>query len=175
MMNRFIVGAVLLACASLLRAGETLYQIDLVPSGKLIAKGAPALKGGQYLFRSFPDGTLMSLRKSDVKRITPMTDQTAAKPTASVIQIGNLAMQGGSSQAGPTNASAVKPSKGGPALGKGYYGDVIPGETQAFPNSANDNQVGRTWAAPPSSATQSSPGAPPTMSGDGSSVPTIPQ
>jgi hypothetical protein len=174
MKNRLILGAVLVLCASVLRAGETLYQIDLVPSGKLVAKGAPTLKGSQYLFRSFPDGTFMSLRKSDVKKITPITDQAAAKPAAGLIQIGNLAMQGGSAQAGATNASAVKPSKG-PALGRGFYGEVIPGETQAFPNSANDNQVGRTWAAPPSNATQSSPGAPPTMAGDGSSVPTMQQ
>lgn len=164
MMDRFMVGAVLLACASVLRAEEPVYQIDLVPSGKLVAKGAPALKEGQYVFRSFPDGTFMSLRKSDVKKITPITDRAAAVQRADgVIHIGNLAMQGGSSQAGPTNASAVRPSKGGPALGKGFYGEVVPGATQGFPNSPNDNQVGRTWAPPPSSAVQSSAGAPPTM------------
>ena len=47
-------------------------------------------------------------------------------------------------------------------LGTGFYNDVIPGQTQAMPNSANDYQVGRTYAYAPSNATQSSPGAPPT-------------
>ena len=75
-------------------------------------------------------------------------------------------MQGGSSQAGAQNlrtvgqprAAAKENQIGGP----GFYSDIIPGQTQAMPNSANDYQVGRTYAYAPSNATQSSPGAPPT-------------
>jgi hypothetical protein len=125
----------------------------------------PVLKGNAYLFHSHPAGTLMSMRRSQVKHITKIAPE-ATDATYDVVQIGNLAMQGGSSQAGPTNASAVRPrgaaAKTGPELGQGFYSNVIPGETTAMPNSANDYQIGRTYAYAPSNATQSSPGAPPT-------------
>jgi hypothetical protein len=145
------------------------YRIDLVPTGTMLSKDVPVFKGGAYVFHSYPAGTLMSMRRSEVKLVTPVTPEAApaADPTGRVVQIGNLAMQGGSTQAGPTNASAVRPrgaaARTGPELGEGFYSNVIPGETQAFPNSPNDYQIGRTYAAPPSSAVQSSPGAPPTM------------
>lgn len=145
-------------------AEQAYYQIDLVPSGRMISTDVPALKGGAYLFHGYPSGTLVSLRKSNVRQITKITGQAAGATNAgdAVVQIGDLAMQGGS-QAGATSASAVKP-KGAPGLGKGFYGEVIPGMTQGMPNSANDNVIGRTWAAPPSNAVQSSAGAPPTNS-----------
>jgi hypothetical protein len=143
-------------------AEQAYYQIDLVPSGKMISTDVPALKGGSYLFHGYPSGTLVSLRKSDVRQITKITAQAAGgtSPADSVVRIGDLAMQG-ASQAGATSASAVKP-KSPPGLGKGWYGEVVPGMTQGMPNSANDNVIGRTWASPPSNAVQSSPGAPPT-------------
>ena len=85
-----------------------------------------------------------------------------------MIPIGNLAMQGGASQGGPTNMRVIGQAKAAgtaadkSGLGTGFYSDVIPGQTQAYGNSANDYQVGRTYAYAPSNATQSSPGAPPT-------------
>jgi hypothetical protein len=161
MRNRFVLAAVLFACTVALR-GETFYRVELVPSGELITKDAPVWKGTTLLIHRYPDGTFMSLRKADVKKISQMAKAAQTMSAADqVIQIGDLAMQGGSSQAGPTNANAVKPK--GPALGRGFYSNVVPGMSQGMPNSPNDNVVGRTWAAPPASAVQSSPGAPPTM------------
>jgi len=166
MSNRILLGTALLAFAFALQGQQTFYQIDLVPSGMLLSAQPPASKGTTLVFRRFPDGTLMSLRKTDVKKVSQITrDQALLSPADQVVQIGTLAMQGGSSQAGPTNVNAVRPrgaAKTGPELGQGFYSNVIPGETTAMPNSANDYQIGRTYAYAPSNATQSSSGAPPT-------------
>jgi hypothetical protein len=140
------------------------YQIDLAPSGKLLASDKPVIKGGAYVFRSYPSGTLTSLRPSQIKFITPVTVDTS-DPTYRVIPIGNLAMQGGSTQAGRTNASALgaKPAPKGGELGEGFYSDLKMGQTLAPDAAASgDYQLGRAYAYAPSSATQSSPGAPPT-------------
>ena len=160
MSHRLVSAAVLFACAFALGA-ETLYRIDLIPSGELITRDAPASKGTMLVFRRHPDGTLMSVRKTDVKKISQISlAEVPPSPADQVIQIGNLAMQGGSSQAGPARAGAAPP-KGGPALGKGFYTAVVPGQTIAEPNSPNDYLVGRTFAGPPANAVQSAPGAPP--------------
>ena len=77
-------------------------------------------------------------------------------------------MQGGSSQAGPQNARTVGAAKAAAkdsGLGTGFYSNVVPGQSEGMPNSANDYQVGRTYAYAPSNATQTSSGAPPTNPG----------
>ena len=162
MSNRLLCASVLLACGLTLRAEQVFYQIDLAPSGKVISQDTPVAKGSTIVFHRYPDGMLMSMRRSDVKVLTRIAPQSAAAtlPRQKLVQIGNLAFQG--AQAGPTSTSAVA-AKPAPAIGSGYYGNVVPGQTQGMPNSPNDNVVGRTWAAPPGNAVQSSPGAPPTM------------
>ena len=145
-------------------AEHVYYRIETAPSGSMIASDAPVLKGGTYLFHGYPSGTLVSLRRSDVRRITQITAAAAAgNPAASVVAIGNLAMQGGSVSSAPAAAPAAAHKPSGPELGKGFYGNVVPGMTEGMPNSANDYQVGRTFAAPPGNAVQTSPGGPPMM------------
>jgi len=98
--------AALLACALLVSAEEQLrpvvpppaaqlYQIDLVPSGKLVSQDAPVLKGTNYVFHQYPTGTLISVRKSTVKQVGKMTPAAiaAAIPTTART-VGNVAMQG---------------------------------------------------------------------------------
>jgi hypothetical protein len=164
-MKRILTFAALFAsCAALAHAQQTAYyQIDLVPTGKMLAKDKPVAKGGTYVFRSYPSGTLMSLRPSQVKQIQAVTVDTS-DPSYRAVQIGNLAMQGGSTQAGPKNANAVK-SKAGktPELGEGFYSDLKMGESLADDaGRSGDYTIGKTYAYAPSSGTQSSPGAPPT-------------
>lgn len=145
-------------------AQKAYYQIDLAPTGKMISIDVPLIKGNTYLFHAYPSGTLQSLRKADVLRVTKVDPEAATQPADTLVQIGNLAMQGGSTQAGPTNARAVAPKKGGPELGKGFYSDLKFGQSLAPDAAASgDYQIGRSYAAPPSSGVQSSPGAPPTM------------
>jgi hypothetical protein len=97
MVKRFVAVALLLigACASLL-AQETLYQIDLIPSGKIISRDMPQLKGASYLYHAFPAGTLVSVKKSSVKQIIKMSPEAAAavNPRTALKQIDDLPMQG---------------------------------------------------------------------------------
>lgn len=98
-----MVVTILLASTFALGAEDALYQIDLLPSGKLISRDLPALKGTTYLCHQYPTGTLISVRKSTVKKITKMSPTAAAavNPT-SIVPIRDLAFQGprGSSSGG---------------------------------------------------------------------------
>ena len=58
---------------------EVVYQIDLVPSGRMVARENPKLKGTTYTFHTWRDGTLMSMRKADVKKVTKVTGLAAFK------------------------------------------------------------------------------------------------
>ncbi len=96
MRKRIAAVAVLLVCAVALGAEEGIYQIDLVPSGRLYSRDLPALKGTTYLFHQFPSGTLISVRKSAVKQITRISPTAAAfvNPKTRLVRIGDLAFQG---------------------------------------------------------------------------------
>ena len=135
MRHRLPAVAVLFACAFTLRAAEaTYYQIELVPTGKIISTDLPVTKGTMVVFHKYPDGSLVSMRRADLKTVTRV-DAEAVKPknpADAVIRIGNLAMQGGSAQAGATNARAVSAPKDKSGLGTGFYSDIIPGQTQAY-------------------------------------------
>ena len=166
---RLLTVAVLLACPFALRAEDKFYQVNLVPSGSVISKDLPVTKGTMVVFHQYPSGNLVSIPRSSLKSVfkVPPASAQASNIAEQVIPIGNLAMQGGSSQGGPTNARVIGQAKAATAKenqigGPGFYNNVIPGQTEAMPNSANDYQVGRTYAYAPSNATQSSPGSPPT-------------
>ena len=169
MRNRLLAIAVLLACAFVVRAEDKFYQVNLVPSGAVISRDLPVTKGTMVVFHQYPSGNLVSMPRSSLKSVfqIPAENAKTINIAERVVPIGNLAMQGGSSQAGATNMRVVGQAKAAASKenqigGPGFYSNVIPGQTEAMPNSANDYQVGRTYAYAPSSATQSSPGAPPT-------------
>jgi hypothetical protein len=169
-----LAAAALLGASAAPAADKAYYRIETSPSGSMIATDVPVLKGTTYFFHSYPAGTLVSLRRSDVRRITQINADAAAatNPADRIVTIGNLAMQGGS-QAGAQNANAVARSRAaaaGPKLGEGFYGNVVPGVTEGNPNSPNDYQVGRTFAAPPGNAVQSAPGEPPMMAPGGTNA-----
>ena len=96
------------------------YRIELAPSGSYVAIGAPVMKATTMVFKAHPDGRVMSLRKSDVKSVSPITAQEAAAPAKKdLVSIGNLAMQGGSAPAaggGHGTAARGAASTGGPAV-----------------------------------------------------------
>ncbi len=174
MRYRFLAAAFLLGGAVVVHAEQKFYQITLIPSGTVIATDLPVTKGQMVVFHGYPSGNLMSMPRSSVKSVSQVPSGTAQSSNVAerVIPIGNLAMQGGSSQAGPQNArvigqkaAAANGPKEGQYGGPGFYNNMVVGESVAAPNSANDYQVGRTYAYAPSNATQSSPGAPPTNPG----------
>jgi hypothetical protein len=164
-MKKFAFLLALFAAATLSAQQAASYQVDLVPSGRVLAIDPPVLKGGSYQFHTYPSGILVSMRPSQIKLVSKITPE-ALEATYRAVSIGDLAMQGGSTQAGPANASTVKPKTAakGPELGEGFYSELKMGQTLAPDAGAmKDYQIGRAYAYPPSSASQSSSGAPPTM------------
>jgi hypothetical protein len=150
--------AVLLALPAALSAAEVVWVIDTLPSGRQFSEEPPVLRGEQYVFHRLPDGALVSMRRADVRRIS----EHQRRPTwaRGVVEIADLPMEGGnSSQAGPHNAGTWNGKTARPSASNGFYGNVVPGVTEAFPNSIADYQVGRTWAAPPPNASIAAPGA----------------
>jgi len=111
-----VVLSLLAAAAVALPATETAYyRIELSPTGSFVAIGELVYKGNAVLFHAYPDGKLMSLRKADVRKVSPITAQEAAAPARKdLVPIGNLAMQGGGTQAAGAGNSA-RPSTAPPA------------------------------------------------------------
>jgi hypothetical protein len=130
MLKRLAVAAAFLCSAVAFGAEEVLYQIDLTPSGKMISRGQPTLKGTNYLFHQYPTGTLISVKKSTVKQITKMSPAAAAaaNPMNQLTRIRDLPMQ---------NVGAS---------GSGRTTNV--GRARAAAAAANAGTVGRT-ASPP--------------------------
>src|SRR5512135_124766 len=96
------------------------FRLDLAPSGSQVTIGQPVVKGGMLVFHAYPDGKLMSLRKTDIKATTRITAKEAAAPSATNPKpIANLAMQGGTATvvgASGQPAGAAAARSGGPAL-----------------------------------------------------------
>lgn len=101
-------------------AEPTYFRLDLSPTGSQVAIGEPVIKGGMLVFHAYPDGKLMSLRRTDVKSSTRITAKEAAGPAATNPKpIANLAMQGGTATiVGGSGQPAGAPAAGssGPAL-----------------------------------------------------------
>jgi len=113
-----LITAGIFLLASGTTAETAYYRVELSPSGSVVAIGAPVVRGATFLMHGYPDGKLISLRKSDVRSISRITAQEAAAPAhKSVVAIGNLAMQGGP-QAPATSArpSAARATAQGPSV-----------------------------------------------------------
>ncbi len=117
---------------------EVVYRVDLVPTGRVIARDNPVLKGKTYVLKTWRDGTLMSLRMEDVKAITRVTGIPAFRiqqEERGGARIDNLPMEGGGTvtilPGGPQVAPVPAPAQ--PDSGQGnwlYQGE--PGVTDAY-------------------------------------------
>ncbi len=110
MRNSF--AAVFLLAAASAVAETAYYRIELLPSGSLVSVGAPVVRGTTLLIHAYPDAKLMSLRKSDIRNVSPITAEQAAAPAQkSLVPIGSLAMQGGAqAPVGSPRPSAARPA-----------------------------------------------------------------
>lgn len=92
------------------KAAEPAYfRIELAPSGSQVSIGEPLVKGGMVVFHVYPDGKLMSLRRSDVRSYVRVTAKDAAGPPPETLKtIGNLAMQGSSPTTAGRSTAGVK-------------------------------------------------------------------
>jgi hypothetical protein len=113
---------------------ETVYRIDLVPSGRMIARAEPKLKGTTYVFYSWKDETFMSLRQSDVRKVTRLTGLPAFRAQQEELGaalIDNLPMQGGTATVIPAPGVAAAGPSQTPAPGNWIY-QGVPGVTDAY-------------------------------------------
>ncbi len=125
---------------------EVVYRIDLLPTGRMIARENPTLKGTTYTFKTWKDGKLMSLRKADVKEIVKVTGVPAFRiqqEERGASLNDNLAMEGGTAKILPGGTpDTPAQTQQAPAPPPGNYG---------YP-------AGISEANPPPSAVVSSPG-----------------
>ena len=136
---------------------ETVYQIDLVPSGRMIARDKPKLQTGSYVFHAFKNGTFMSVRQSDVKKVTRLTGLPAFRAKQEELGaalIDNLPMEGGSARVIPAPGAAAAPPSQAPAPGNWTY-EGKPGVTDAHaPANATVASPGDVPKAPVPAPTQ---------------------
>ena len=116
------------------------YQIDLVPTGRMIAKEAPTLKGTTYTFRTWRDHTLISMRQADVKKVTKLTGLDAFRvqqEERGATLTANLPMQGTDDvqiiNAPPPDPSQASAGSSSSTSGSMYWiYDGVPGITDAY-------------------------------------------
>jgi len=127
---------------------EVVYQVDLLPSGRIIAAQEPALKGKTYTIKKWLGGELMSLRQSDVSKITKLTGLEAFKAQQQekgAARIGDLAMEG------TGDVTVIPGAEPVPA-------QAAPSQDQPQGNWLYQGQPGVSDAWAPPSAVQESPG-----------------
>jgi hypothetical protein len=118
---------------------DTIYRLELNPSGTLIAKDMPVLKGSTYTFHNKLGGNLMSVRESDVRHISVLSgdqafwvvqglegessiDNVAMHGTNKIVEIGTPAAKNNTAQAGPSSLSDVASGSSG-ISGANPYGN----------------------------------------------------
>lgn len=114
---------------------EVVYQVDLLPSGRVIAADEPALKGKTYTFHKWVGGNLISMRQSDVAKITKLTGLDAFRvqqEEKGAAKIGDLSMEG-TSQVKVLPSEPAQPAPAAePAQAPPVYGYPA-GVSEAYP------------------------------------------
>lgn len=114
---------------------ELVFQIELNPTGTMLAKDEPVLKGNSYQFHAWKGGNLMTLRKADLKKVNRLQGLEAFK--AQEIELGSVALQGeanfksGVVPAG-SGAPGAAPAQGGTQGTGNWTYQGVPGSTDAY-------------------------------------------
>jgi hypothetical protein len=161
------------ALAAARGAQPSLYRIELNGSQILFAKTPPVPHGARLVFARHPDGAVLSLKRSEVRRVVVVP---VVKADARNLKPGELLILGptgegassGSASGGAAASAQPGEGPGGKALlnpSRVYRPDwdakQVPGMNLAYPASSGDYREGSTFAYPPGSAVQSAPGQPP--------------
>jgi len=156
---------------------STVYRLDLVGGAALWSKDAPMQTGSVVTFHRYPDGVLVSIRRSDLIKVAITKPEQsvarAAKPGA-VLDLGVTGGGAGGHAGAPARAGGARAAAPGNNPGEGKDGKAlfnsnrdykpewdsrqVPGLNLGNPNSPNDYKEGRTLAYPPAPVTQSAPG-----------------
>lgn len=180
--GRILLIALTLAGTPLLAApaNSLIYRVELASGAVLLARTPPVPQGNRVVFARHPDGALLSLKRTDVRRVTSAPLRSvAATPPARTVRPGTLIVLGptgegaGATAAGATAAGTAATAPGQSSDGRallnpgrdyrpGWDSSQVPGQNLAYPASPGDYREGMTFAYPPGTAVQTSPGQPPT-------------
>ena len=182
-----LVAGVALAASSLFGAttvqapvapAAMIYRVELAAGSPLLARTPPVPHGNRIVFSRYPDGALVSLKRSDVVRVVSAPASTAAPArVARTVRPGTLIMlgptgEGGGGTTAATAGSSISMAPGQSPDGRALLNPArdyrpewdarqVPGQNLAFPASRGDYREGMTFAYPPGTAIQSGPGQPP--------------
>jgi hypothetical protein len=178
-LQRLFRWALLAAALPAAAWGGEVFRIDFRGTGTMWSKDKPQLRGAIYVFHRYPDGALMSIRMSEVEKITAAkTSEPAGKklrpgeelvlgPTGRAGRAAGAGGIGGLSVTPVTQKSPINPNR---ELRPNWDATQTPGRSLPYPASPGDYREGKTLAYPPASAVQSAPGEPPMMPSPGSST-----
>jgi hypothetical protein len=156
-------------------AGKNVYRIELAGNQSIWSEDPPRDAGGRLLFHRYPGGMLVSVKKSDVRRVVissrPVADSRGLRP-GNVIELGRT---GSGSAASPEGAAAAGTNELPPGENKDgtallnpdrpyrpeWDSTRVPALNIPNPNSSNDYREGKTFGYPPAPAVQAAPGEPP--------------
>jgi hypothetical protein len=142
-------------------SNTTVYQIDLNPTGQVLSRVEPTRKNGYWIYRSYRDGTILSVRQADVRKVSKLSGEAAywaTERSKGEVPIGPLAMQGGSA------VVIASPTEGGAQAGTSSTSSLNPGISGApAGNWSYQGTPGTSDAWGPANANVSAPGGVPTM------------
>jgi hypothetical protein len=134
---------------------EVVYQVELIPTGSVLAREEPVKKGGRiYVFTTWRQGTLLSVNVEDVKNVSRLTGFPAFK--AEMLELGVVVLETETTHAGfkhtadsPAPGPASSPaSAGSPGQGNWTY-QGTPGSSDAYaPGNATVAKPGDTPMMP---------------------------
>jgi hypothetical protein len=115
---------------------EVVYEIRLLPSGRMLSREQPVLRNGAWQFHAWKDNNLMRMRQRDVQEVVVLQGLAAFKAKQEekgARLIGKLAMQDGQYQsvgAAPAAPSAAPaPAAAGPS---NWIYEGAPGISDAY-------------------------------------------
>ncbi|KAA0254090.1 hypothetical protein FBQ97_01475 [Acidobacteria bacterium ACD] len=134
---------------------EVVWQVEMEPTGSVLAVEEPVKKGSAYVFTTYKGGTLTTVKQADVKKITRLAGMDAFK--AEELELGltvmttNPTFQGdGTQNAAPARAGGAPAAT--PAKGNWTY-QGQPGASDAYaPGSGTVSRPGDVPKAPPPTA-----------------------
>lgn len=136
---------------------EVIWQVELKPTGRMLASKEPVKKGAGYVITEFKQGTVISIRETEVKQITRLTgldafkaqlEETGAAKLSGELppDAGGATIRGAAGNA-PAAAGAAAPAAGTPGNWT-YQGQ--PGVSDAYaPPSAVQERPGDVPKAAP--------------------------
>ena len=188
--NALLAAVILIHAATPAAPVPLIYRIELAGNQTVWSEDLPRDSGAMVLFHRYPGGLLVSIKKTDVRRVTSAPRTTGSPKslqTGRDILVGPLGGRTAPGVTGAKGAPEVKSlapgeRKDGTALlnpDRPYRPEwdskQVPGLNLANPASANDYVEGKTLAYPPASAVQEAPGDPPKMPPSSGEPPKAPQ